>query len=767
MSAQRQGWAKGYMAQGQPNTIHAERRALRSGATPGAGLSVPGWLFLMPRHAFLGLIGALAATLDGQRGRLFYWSPVCLALGIGLYFALRLEPGRWAYLGAGAACGIGLLAVRLVSPHLRPIMLAPLLLLCGFLIAGARAHLVTDPVLTFRYYGPVEGRVVKIDRSASDALRLTLDHVRLRDMAPHRTPARVRVSLHGDQSHLTPGPGMHIAMTAHLSPPPGPTEPGGFDFQRMAWFDRLGAVGYTRVPALRFAPDDTGAALTMHRLRTRLSAALQTRISGQPGAFAAAILTGDRSGIAPETAEHLRGANLSHLLAISGLHMGLLTGVVFFTLRLALAMIPGIALRAPLKKIAAVGALLFGFGYLAMSGWNVATERAFVMVSVMLAAVLLDRQAISLRAVALAALIILCSRPEVLPEPGFQMSFAATTALVAVFSILRRLRLMERWPPALRAAATVVLSSAIAGIATAPVAAAHFNRISDFGLIANVAAVPVMGSLVMPAAVVALILAPLGLAAVPLAVMDWGIRWILFIAETVSSWEGAVSRIIAPPPQTLPMIALGGLFLILWRGRAQLWGAVPMLLGFVLWAMAERPALLISDDGGLVGRMGQEGRVLSKPKGAGFAARSWLENDGDIPDQKRAAGRAPVDLSIEDLSIIHVIGRGWQDRAAEACLTHDIVILNKKLENRAKGGCLMFDLSKLRQTGALAISRDNGRFDLATAYGYSGLRLWNTPALRWEDAPSATALAAQLEGGVLGAVLVPDASGRGWEMRPR
>ncbi|WP_417263649.1 ComEC/Rec2 family competence protein [Celeribacter sp.] len=670
--------------------------------------------------------------VDGQHGRLFLWLPVCFGTGVGLFFAQSLEPSRMVLWTLAGLSLLAALALIKTPPRIAPLLVAALAVTLGFLFAGLRTQLVAEPVLTFRYYGPVEGRVIKIDRSASDALRLTLDHVTLRDFSPSRTPARVRVSLHGSQDFVTPEPGLRLSMTAHLSPPPGPTEPGGFDFQRMAWFDRLGAVGYTRTPVLRAAEVDPTPLLWVHRLRQTLSQALQTQLPGETGAFAAAILTGDRSGISQETAEHLRGANLSHLLAISGLHMGLLTGAVFFALRLMLAMIPGAALKWPLKKLAAGGALAAGAFYLALSGFNVATERAFVMVSVMLVAVLLDRQAISLRAVAIAALILLVLQPEVLPEPGFQMSFAATTALVAVFTIVRRMHLMGRWPNWLRGIATVILSSAVAGIATAPVAAAHFNRIADFGLIANVTAVPIMGALVMPAAIVAVLLTPLGLQGIALSVMGLGIRWILFVAETVSSWDGAVSRIVSPPPATLPLIALGALFVILWRGRWQNLGLFPVFVGFLLWATHERPALLISDDGALVGRMSAEGRALSKPKGAGFAATVWLENDGDAPDQAMAAARHMPPLDVGPLRVAQVTGRGWQDVAREVCGTAGVVIVNKLWEEEMPKDCLLIDLGFLRQSGALALSEAGGEVRLITAYAASGVRYWNTPDLRGE-----------------------------------
>ncbi|CAN0477463.1 unnamed protein product, partial [Hapterophycus canaliculatus] len=225
------------------------------------------------------------------------------------------------------------------------------------------------------YYGAIEGRIVGIDRSSSDAVRLTLDQVRLDDV--RNTPRRVRIALHGDQAVMDPQPGAIVFTTGHLSPPGGAAEPGGFDFQRHAWFQSIGGVGYTRVPVLLLEPPADGVA-PLFTLRMTMSAAIQAQIPGQPGAFAAAVLTGDRSGLSQGSTQDMRDSNIAHLLAISGLHMGLLTGFVYTALRMALALIPAIALRYPIRKWAAVVALLSGAFYLALSGGNVATERAFI-----------------------------------------------------------------------------------------------------------------------------------------------------------------------------------------------------------------------------------------------------------------------------------------------------------------------------------------------------------------------------------------------------
>jgi competence protein ComEC len=693
----------------------------------------------------------LNAVQQGQRGYLMPWSPVFFGLGVALYFSLPVEPGRAVYGVAGAAALLAAILGRLRRETLGPLATAALLVALGLCVAGLRTGQVAGPVLGFRYYGPIEGRIVAVDRSASDRLRLTLDRVVLPDTDPARIPLRVRVSLHGDQSYLRPEPGVRIALTGHLSRPEGPGEPGGFDFQRHAWFLSIGAVGYTRNPALLLEPRPDGALPLLH-LRMRLSQAVQDRISGEPGAFAAAVLTGDRSGISTETLDTLRRTNIAHLLAISGLHMGLLTGFVFLCLRAGLALIPPLALRVPTKKIAAVGALAAGAFYLALAGGNVATERAFIQVAVMFAAVLLDRRAVTLRSVAIAALIVLTHRPESLLGPGFQMSFAATTALVAVFNGVSRIERLRAWPAWARWLTGLVLSSSVAGLATAPFSAAHFNMLAAYGLAANLLTVPVMGSLVIPAAVVAVLLWPLGLDWIAFRAMEAGLAWILGVAERIAGMEGAVRTIVMPPPSVLPVLTLGALLVILWRGRGRWTGLAPVALALILWTGGERPTVLISPSGRLVGMLAEDGRALSRARGDGFVAGLWLENDGDDADQARAAARsgwiedgAGMALALADMSIWHGVGRQAEADLNRACLRHDWVITSEAAvipmgqapvvrqttgfgavmaEVTDAAGCVVIGPDFLAESGAVALSFGEGEVQLETSRRLQGRRPW-------------------------------------------
>ncbi|WP_247744849.1 ComEC/Rec2 family competence protein [Shimia sp. R11_0] len=673
------------------------------------------------------IVASLRLSLLAQRGHLFCWVPVCLAMGIGLYFVVSVEPSGTLLIGAGAVFLILVLFTWRREADLAAAIWALALIAAGFSLAGARAHGVAGPVLQWRYYGPIEGRVVKIDRSASEALRLTLAQVRLGEMRPDETPRHVRVALHGAQIGVAPAAGMLVGLTGHLAPPSGPVEPGGFDFQRHAWFQKIGAVGYTRSPVVRLDPTPIRGGI--YGLRMWISAEVQARMPQDVAGVAAAITTGDRSTIPKAVTEALRGGNLAHLLAISGLHMGLLAGFVFGAVRFIVALFPWLGLRVNGKKIAAGLAMLGAGAYLVLSGSSVSTERAFVMTAVVLLAVLLDRRALTLRAVALAAVLVLMMRPEALLGPGFQMSFAATAALVGVFGWIRDSgwRLGPWW---LRPIVAVMISSLVAGLATAPIAAMHFNLVAHYGLLANVISVPVMGLLVMPSAVIAAVLAPLGLEALPLWVMTQGLRWILSVAAFVSGLEGAQGMVKGGGGWALPLLAMGGVIVLLWQGRGR-WGGVPLMLAAALvWVLTPRPDVLISDTAGLVGVLTDKGRALSKPSGQGFVARNWLENDGVLLAQEGAAKLWEDVPPLPHLGAVqHVVGKRGLAQFA-GCAPEALVISSVPFD--APVPCQVLDVEDLKDSGAIAVFVTETGVRLKTARQVAGRRLWNDAEIRAE-----------------------------------
>ena len=707
-------------------------------AAGGEITALPGFASARPalRHASV-RPARMAAAL---RAGLFAWVPVCLAAGIALWFVLPVAPGRAAWimlaLSAVALLAVGRLALPwaergrigwALADAMRIGSMALLLVISGLGLIGLRSAMVAAPVMEWRYYGPVEGRLVEIDRSARDRIRLTLDRVVLRDTAPGRTPTKVRLSLM-DQTDPLPPLGQRVMLTGHLGPPPAPASPGSFDFRWLAWFEGLGAVGYTRTPIMTVEPA-SGGLWAMHQARMAISRAIQDGIGGQEGAVASALMTGDRSGIEEATNEVMRASNLYHIISISGLHMSMLAGFVYTALRMALVLAQGLGAPLPqaVHKIAALGALLASAAYLWLSGGGVATERAFIMVAVMLLAIMADRRAISLRTIALAATIILVYSPEAVTHPGFQMSFAATVALI--LSAGPWSKVSPHLPFWLRPVAMLLVSSLVASVATSPLAAAHFNRMAQYGLLANLLVVPVMGALVMPAGVIGALLAPVGLAGPALWVMGLGTRWMLRVAEWVAGLGGAVVALPLPPAPVIPLMCFGATLAVLcWRqgltarrpslmGGGFLAGMAMLAASTAIWLTASRPLLLIAPEGEAVGLITPLGRAVSKPSGGAFIVSTWLQEDGDTATQEASAARPAWQGDKRDRmaalpqgwDIWHLTGKGAADRAPAACQPRRIVVLSEKLPAPADWPCIMLDLGRLRATGAVMVEMgDNG-----------------------------------------------------------
>ncbi|MGB1235833.1 MAG: ComEC/Rec2 family competence protein [Planktomarina sp.] len=646
----------------------------------------------------------LSDHLSAQVPQAFLWYPVAFACGIGVYFSLPVEPGYWPVL---IFLIIGVFWAN--GANGRPISLVFAIVVIGYGWAGTNAHRLTAPVLEKRIYGLTAGRVIATDRSASDKVRLTLDQVVLEKVTADRTPKRVRIALHGRGP--PPPIGARIEVPAHISPPPGPAEPYGFDFQRHAWFLQLGGVGYTRKDVTILSPPK-GAVLA--RVRGRMSAWISSNMPAETAGVAIAISTGDRTYLDKTVTQNLREANLAHLLAISGLHMGLLAGLIFGGVRLAFIWMP----RGDPKRVAAFAALCIALVYLLLSGASIATERAFVMTSVILIAVMFRKRALTLRAVALAVWIVLLLRPQALFSPGFHMSFAATIALILAFQKLADWGLLQSAGP-VRYLGSAVMSAFIAGAATAPFAAAHFNMIPHYGVVANVLAVPIMAIVVMPGLIAALALAPLGGAWIGFTAMDLGLGTIITIATEVAGWSGAVSHVKGPSTLVLPLFTIGVVFWLLWRGPPRWGGMILALCALFLWYDTKRPDILIADNAGLVGTMGPQGRVLSREKGSGFSANVWLENDGDTVDQFTAANRRLVGPDIVEPI------RKWEEEMDPCGPIPKVVPAYLKWPE-----CDVFDLRRLRNTGSVAGYITSEGIKWISARSVSGRRLWNNKWVR-------------------------------------
>jgi competence protein ComEC len=733
----------------------AQDPALASGGTAG-GLRAGAGLLRLKRE------------LEAERERWLLWLPVGFGAGIGVYFLLPVEPPVWlGAAGLGALLVAGALAWR--RPGLWLVLVASGALVAGFAAAQARTLSVAAPVLA-KKHGPaaVTGQVLAVEPRAAGG-RVLLHRLEVAGLDPARTPARVRVRL----TMREPGgfvPGDRVRIRAVLRPPPEPAAPGAFDFARRAYFQRLGAVGYAVGHAERLDRDGAaqGAAqgtaqgtapgtaeawrLWWAGLRGAVARRILDALPDARGALAAALMTGERGAIPEAVIQAMRDSGLAHLLAISGLHMGLVAGLLFFAVRALLALVPALALRQPIKKWAALAACSGAFAYLCLVGAPVPTQRAFLMVSLVLLAVILDRSAISLRLVAWAALAVLLVAPESLLSASFQMSFAAVTGLVAGYEALGargRAVAAERGPAGRLALylGGVALTSVIAIAATAPFAVYHFNRMAWYGLAANLVAVPLTGLWIMPWALLAFVLLPFGLEALALVPMGWGLSAVIAVAETVAGLPGAVVPVRAMPSAGLLLVVLGGLWLCLWRRPWRLAGLALVLAGLAGAALVRPPDLLASGDGRLLAVRGPDGELwLSSSRRARFTAETWLRRAGRAEasawplDAAAAGGAAGGALRCDALGCIYragdqVVALALDGRAlAEDCRSATVLISLEPLSRRAcPGPRILIDRFDLWREGSHALWLSPGAVRVESVAAARGRRPWVRQRPGWGD----------------------------------
>ncbi|MCS6932703.1 MAG: ComEC family competence protein, partial [Acetobacteraceae bacterium] len=572
--------------------------------------------------AFAALRARADALLGAEWDRLALWLPVAMAGGIVLYFSLPAEPPAWLALLAlpPAAAGFALRPERPFSAWLCGLVAAFLLGL-----GSAALHAALAPPMPELPRGAVElsARVADLE-ALPDGVRLTLDRVRLSPEAPElRRTVRLRLQRGGP---LRPEPGSVIRVRALLRAPAAPAVPGGWDFQRSAFFEGLGASGFA-IGRAQLLEDAGGRPLA--RLRAEVERRVAEAIPGPAGAVAAALLTGRQRAIPPEDIRAMRDSGLAHLLAVSGLHIGIVMGVAFAVVAALLRLFPPLLARADIRKGAALAALLAGLGYLLLTGAAVPVQRAFAMAALVMLGLFLDRTALSLRTVAAAATLVLLLRPDLLLGPSFQMSFAAVLALVAGFEAARphldRLRQAPAWwrVPALWAAG-LLLSSVLAAAATMPFGLHHFGRLQWYGVAANAVAVPLTGMLVMPAGMAGLLLMPLGLEHWALGPMGWGVERILAVAHAVASWPGAAEAAVPLPAAGAVLAGFGLCWLCLWRTRWRLAGLPILALGLSAGAWQRPPDLLLSADSRWILVRLPEGAFAERGRGAGAFQRDAM-----------------------------------------------------------------------------------------------------------------------------------------------
>jgi competence protein ComEC len=669
-------------------------------------------------------------------GRGFLWLPVMFAVGIVVYFSLPGEPSLWLLLPASPLCAAGAYMLRHQTGAFRFLVILSVLT-AGTTVAKIRTDLVSAPMIQRERTVALTGWIAWIEEGRQSGFRVRLKLNSVAEISASSAPEKVQITLRTGGDGLTIGDA--ISVRARLIPPSGPLIPGGFDYSRRSYYLGIGAVGFAYGAPERVdigpAPWRLRVMRPVARLREIIRLRVESALPGDAGEIAAALITGDRGGISGDTQDAMRASGLGHILAISGLHMALVAGTAFWLIRALLALSPTLALRYPIKKWAAAAALTVAVLYLAISGANIATQRAFIMMMIMLVAIMIDRRAITLRNVALAAFAILILSPENLFSASFQMSFAATAALVSAYEALnmwRDGRVLNRPTPRLidrfqRTVSGMVFTSLIAGLATMPFALFHFQRIAPLSLIANLAAMPAVGILIMPMALLAVAVMALGLEIVPLTVMGWGLEWVMQVATKVAGWSGEVGLLPSVQISALAVFGVGFLWLVLWQRPWRLAGVALMVLAGFMASAPERPQILIDEDATAVAVRGDDGRYRILRKGrAGFEVGAWLRSDGDgrsVTDDSLDA-----DVSCDDLGCATrtgaaglLVALSFDDIAlAEDCRMADVVITRNEVPKGCTAGAIVVDETDLKRFGAHAIYWPEGEITgaprITTAY---------------------------------------------------
>lgn len=562
-----------------------------------------------------------------DRDRLFLWVPVLLGVGAHGYFSEQISDIRWIF--------FVLIFSGLVTFLLRKSLWVYLGVGMFCLGLGAGFAALKTQWITSKYT-PLQSELAgKIRATISDIdvmegqVRLLLKDVQVQNKVLHQ----VRVNFKHKKDQLDEKlmsqlhPGVKIKAYVKLFPIPAQETPLNYDFQFWSFFQGIEAVGFGGMASIHVT-DEGDKAGWFERVRYTIAEKIRQQNLGQKGEIAIALITGYRNGIASSIREEFAGSGIAHILAISGLHLSLIGGLMFLIFRRGLGFFTFVALHWPLKKIAAVLGLLCGFFYLKISGESIPTVRAFIMLGLIMVGIVLDREPISLRSVAWAAVVILGFKPESIYSPSFQMSFAAVCGLIGVYEYFRE----HSWKiytsqnnslhkKVLMYLGGATLSSLIASLATLPFIIHTFHRFSWHSIEANLIAIPLMSFWIMPLVIVVLVSMPLGLHATPLTLMGWGVEVLMHIASNINSLPGSLVPVGVRSDWFILLILTGGLWSLIWTSRLRWLGLSLIAVAFLL--PKKDIFLLVSQDQSRIGIMAGEEVLLTQTGRPSFVSQDW------------------------------------------------------------------------------------------------------------------------------------------------
>jgi competence protein ComEC len=682
--------------------------------------SAPSIAPVSPPIAIFGRLNArIERRFEAERAQLPLWLPVGLMLGVAAWFWL---PGAAQWTAFLLLAGAGAMAALALAPGTRwgrALLLFSLAAALGCGLVWLRAERAAAPRIAREQLWQGEASIETVQVMAAEgAVRLLVRP------AGAGLPERIRVNVDAAKAPPELVPGASVHLRAWLMPPAPMAVPGGYDFSQAAWFQHIGGTGRVLDIAVTAPPARRGFAATLADWRQRLSAHIQAALgagSGEAG-IAAALATGDQLGIPEADADAMRRAGLTHLLSVSGLHLTAVVGAVMLLTLKLLALSPKLALRFRLILVAAAAGALAGITYTLFTGAEVPTIRSCVAALLVLAGIAIGREALSLRLVAVGALVALLLWPESLAGASFQLSFAAITAIVALHEnprVKARFARRDEGPVArtLRFLAGLVLTGLAVELALAPIALFHFHRAGLYGALANVVAIPLTTFVIMPLEALALLFDLAGLGAPFWWLTGKALAFLLWLAHSAAAAPGAVALLPAMPAAAFAMMVAGGLWICLWRTGWRRWGMIPVAAG-ALWALATpAPDLIVTGDGRHLALRAPDGTLaLLRPRAGDYVRDLLAEASGAEPDflelDSLPGAACSPDLCAADLDRN---GRRWRllatrtrnivrwDEMIRACAAADIIVSDRRLPRACQPHWLRADRDLLARTGGLAI----------------------------------------------------------------
>jgi len=677
----------------------------------------------------------LESFLEAERGQLPLWAVAGFGAGIALWFALP-DSRQWAGL-LFIAAGASLLGFTALSGRVgRAIGWFALAVAVGCAMVWWRAEQLTTTRIERPRIVQLAARVERVETlTARGDIRLTV--------APLDAglPPRIRVSAPDSEARAGLAPGAIIAVRARLTGPPPMALPGSHDFARDSWFRGEGGTGRAIGPV---TVTKAAEARGLDALRARLDRHIRGQLPGRSGGIATALVTGDQNAVGEDDAEAMRRSGLTHLLSVSGVHLAAVVGgAMLLSLRL-LALSPFLALRFNLVLVGAGVGALAGVGYTLLTGMQVPTVRSCVAALLVLGGIALGREAISMRLVAVGALLVLLLWPESVAGASFQFSFAAVTAIVTVHSLAP----VRRWlgpredgfgMRILRGIASLLITGLAVEIALIPFALYHFHKTGLYSVFANLIAIPWTTFVIMPLEAAALLLDAIGLGAPLWAVTGWAIDFLLDLAHWVAAMKGAVATLPTMPLGGFAAFIIGGLWLCLWTSRVRLLGIVPMALGGAAALAAPTPDLLVTGDGRHLAILDGSGRPALLRERSGDFIRSIISENSGFDGDPSAVADMPLARCSRDACVADIrrSGRSWRLLATRsgqridwaeltaACAAADIVVSDRWLPKACTPKWLKLDRKALETTGGIAIYLDGEMPRVATVDDRVGAHPWS------------------------------------------